>query len=296
MKLFLKSLLANMMFRIGWALLAALCFVLHRLFPIPLYFTFIILGIWVLISLIVTAMLWTGKGSIKNKADIKLPPYEFGKKAKADVTEPEVIKESEAAVSESKAADNEAVNTPESTGNASLTKPEKNEEKLPDEEVFDMDMNQYVGCVIDYNSQKMTVTGSLSCYDGDYIFLKDENGGKIRVSAFDYDLMEALPDLNDLTLKKAGGNVLFVHGGVTYTLSSHPYEPCLYISKDGRIFRTLHNAFDAGDAYDTFAEGETLLGIDGKIYDKLKFCQVLAKAVDGADSEMNFTDAAESVN
>lgn len=81
MKVFLKSLAANMLLRFGWGIAAILYFILSRLFGLPLYFTFIILGLWVIISSLITVMLMTGRGSVENKKDLKLPPYRFGNNA-----------------------------------------------------------------------------------------------------------------------------------------------------------------------------------------------------------------------
>lgn len=87
-------------------------------------------------------------------------------------------------------------------------------------------------------------------------------------------------------------DVVFQYGNAEYTLGSHPYEPCLYIKKDGRTLRTLHNAFDAYELPERFAAGEILTGIDGRKYDSDAFCKVLAAAIDSDRSEMDFPFAA----
>lgn len=93
-------------------------------------------------------------------------------------------------------------------------------------------------------------------------------------------------------LERRCGNVVFVYKGVEYTLTSHPYEPCMYLNRDGKIFRTLRNAFEVWDLPEYFAEGKTLTGINGKEYGLAEFCKVLESAVESDRSVMNFTDAA----
>ncbi len=78
-----------------------------------------------------------------------------------------------------------------------------------------------------------------------------------------------------------GDKVIFDYNGTHYELTSHPYEPCLYIhKKDVRNFRTLHTAFDADPLPDIFAAGETVTSVTGKVHDEASFCQVLAATID----------------
>lgn len=93
-------------------------------------------------------------------------------------------------------------------------------------------------------------------------------------------------------LKRERNRILFFHKGVTYELSDHPYEPCIYIRRDGRLVCTLHNAFTVYDLPEWFAEGKKLTAIDGKKYDEKGFCKVLADAIDSGRGEMDFTFAA----
>ena len=39
------------------------------------------------------------------------------------------------------------------------------------------------------------------------------------------------------------GKATYTYSGMVYDLGSHPYEPCLYIMKDGEDVCTLHNAY-----------------------------------------------------
>ena len=57
MRDFLVGLLLNMLFRWKWALLAAICFGLHLWLGVPIYFTYIILGFWLVASLAITVIM-----------------------------------------------------------------------------------------------------------------------------------------------------------------------------------------------------------------------------------------------
>lgn len=156
-----------------------------------------------------------------------------------------------------------------------------------------MDMEQYIGCVILYHGRMAAVIDAQSSYDGDYIVLRyDGEDTSFRVNAFDQDLMDSLPDPEYGLLKHWNGGVVFSFNGQDYTLGSHPYEPCLYIGKGGRILCTLHNAFDAYELPETFARGESLTGPDGRMYGCGSFCRALLAAIASGRPEMDFTFAA----
>lgn len=93
-------------------------------------------------------------------------------------------------------------------------------------------------------------------------------------------------------IKKDGNKTLFFHNGTEYELSDHPYEPCMYIKKDGETVVTLHNAFTVSDLPELFSGGGTVTAIDGKTYGEEDFCRVLDAAVESGRSEMDFTFAA----
>lgn len=156
-----------------------------------------------------------------------------------------------------------------------------------------MNLEQYIGCLIRYGGRLAAVTSARSNYDGDWLRLHiPDEGRTFEVNAFEAELLRALPDPSFGLLKRRGSAVLFVYRDAEYELSDQPYEPCLYIRKDGAIFRTLHNAFTADELPERLASGEELTGIDGRQYDLAKFCRVLAAAIDGSRSEMDFPFAA----
>lgn len=159
-----------------------------------------------------------------------------------------------------------------------------------------MGPEQYIDCVIRYNGRLAIVTGSRSNYDGDWINMRYLDGKRpFSVNAFERECLKALPDPSSGLLKRRDQSVIFEYNGIGYELTSHPFEPCLYIKRNGVIFRTLHNAFTADELPERFAEGETLTGIDGKPVDLTLFCKILAATIDGDRSEMDFPFAARLV-
>lgn len=156
-----------------------------------------------------------------------------------------------------------------------------------------MNLEQYVGCLLMYNGRIAVITGARSNYDGDVFRIRYIDGEAcFDVSAFDDELTDELPDPACGILKRGDNDVVFLFNETEYTLGSHPYEPCLYIKKDGEIIRTLHNAFDAYELPEKFARKETLSGIDGKEYDEQSFLRVLVTALACKRAEMDFTYAA----
>ena len=89
-----------------------------------------------------------------------------------------------------------------------------------------------------------------------------------------------------------GDTVLFICGSDEYELTSHPYEPCLYINQNGQMIHILHNAFDAYNLPDIFDAGNTVRGINGKEYDKEAFCKVLIATIKSGRYEMDWPFAA----
>lgn len=78
-----------------------------------------------------------------------------------------------------------------------------------------------------------------------------------------------------------------------YILTSHPYEPCLYINEDGEIIKTVHNAFEVQDLPERFADNGKIFGADGRHYNEESFCKALEAALEYDKKECNFTYAAE---
>lgn len=157
-----------------------------------------------------------------------------------------------------------------------------------------MDMEQYIGCVILWRGRPAMIVGVVSSYAGDWFrlqYIGDDSGKRVQADAFDDATLEALPDPFYGLLKQKDGKVIFAYRDTEYELGDHPYEPCLYIRKDGRTVCTLHNAFTADDLPVRLA-AEPLTGIDGRAYDRDTFCKVLSTALDSGRGEMDFPFAA----
>lgn len=88
---------------------------------------------------------------------------------------------------------------------------------------------------------------------------------------------------------------LFAYQGISYELTDHPYEPCLYLIKDGRIVLTLHNAFTVQTLADRFQNGETVTAVNEKSYTEEAFCRVLEAALESGRTETDFPFAAALV-
>lgn len=96
-----------------------------------------------------------------------------------------------------------------------------------------------------------------------------------------------------MRIYKENNDVIFDSDYGKYTLTSHPYEPCLYINQDGEIIKIIHNAFEAQDLSESFASGHCVLAPDGMDYDEESFCKALEAALEYEKNECNFTFAAE---
>ena len=91
--------------------------------------------------------------------------------------------------------------------------------------------------------------------------------------------------------------VIYTYKGETYRLSSHPYEPCLYLWRGDECACTLHNAYNPEDLVKAFTSGKTVKTNYAKNYDKefdeAGFCRVLAAAIDSGRDEMDLFYAAK---
>lgn len=59
-----------------------------------------------------------------------------------------------------------------------------------------------------------------------------------------------------------------------YTLSSHGYEPCLYINSS----TTIHNAWETIEILETFSTGGQIKSITGRKYNAKDFCKFVERA------------------
>ncbi len=81
--------------------------------------------------------------------------------------------------------------------------------------------------------------------------------------------------------------------GRRFVLSSHPYEPCLYIAEgNGLIQTSVHNAFDPLHVLEAFRAGRTVTSITGFEYDARDFCRMVAYA--SGRGNININEAEET--
>ncbi|MBQ7256665.1 MAG: hypothetical protein IJS60_03110 [Abditibacteriota bacterium] len=95
-------------------------------------------------------------------------------------------------------------------------------------------------------------------------------------------------------LKYIENKLLFEMNGITYRLTSQPYEPCLYINYNGQIIKTIHNAWTWDTISETFQKGEKIEALDGKCYSEEEFCSVLEKFMESSRTEADFAFIAKT--
>ena len=88
--------------------------------------------------------------------------------------------------------------------------------------------------------------------------------------------------------------VYFYHRGERYVLTSHYYEPCLYIEREGTgLICTLHYAINPGEIVDAFSHGKSVSCLCTGPMDENTFCGILSFALDNGITGANFCDVAE---
>jgi hypothetical protein len=99
------------------------------------------------------------------------------------------------------------------------------------------------------------------------------------------------------TLNLDSDEVSYTYKELSYRLSSHPYEPCLYLWCGDKLVCVLHSAYNTEELVEAFTAGKTVKTNFGKDYDKeydeTGFCRVLAAAIDSGRSDMDFFYAAK---
>lgn len=94
------------------------------------------------------------------------------------------------------------------------------------------------------------------------------------------------------TLGQEGDTPYLIADGRRYHLTSHPYEPCLYITDEAGHMTVVHNAFEADYVLEAFRRGETITSISGFEYDARDFCDMVSYAAGMGDVNI---DGAERV-
>ena len=98
-------------------------------------------------------------------------------------------------------------------------------------------------------------------------------------------------------LNLSSDEVTYTYKNEIYRLSSHPYEPCLFLYRGDELVCVLHNAYNPEHLVKAFSAGETVKTNYGKDYDKeydeKGFCKVLAAALDSGRGDMDLFYAAK---
>lgn len=98
-------------------------------------------------------------------------------------------------------------------------------------------------------------------------------------------------------LNLSADEVTYTYRGESYRLSSHPYEPCLYLFRGDELVCALHNAYTVQQLVKAFSAGKTVkTGFSKKYeqeFDETGFCRVLAAALDSGRDDMDLFYAAK---
>ncbi len=97
-------------------------------------------------------------------------------------------------------------------------------------------------------------------------------------------------------LKYEDDKLYFCVDNKTYELTSQPYEPCLYINKDKKIFKIIHNAFAIDEIKAIFKKGDSLKAMNGKAYSEKEFCNIVDNFIRSDRYEADFTFIANLLN
>ena len=82
----------------------------------------------------------------------------------------------------------------------------------------------------------------------------------------------------DTALLLADGELCLRDGADLYQISSHPYEPCTYLLRNGNIDAVIHNAFDESSIRRAAETKGAIRAITGAEYDADRLCRFLAFA------------------
>jgi len=78
--------------------------------------------------------------------------------------------------------------------------------------------------------------------------------------------------------------------GEKYTLSCHPYEPCLYITDKNGGMTAVHNAFDPTYVLRAFSNNQTVTSITGFEYNAKDFCRMVEYAADMVNITIDYAE------
>lgn len=72
---------------------------------------------------------------------------------------------------------------------------------------------------------------------------------------------EILYQSEDTYLIKRKDELIFIKVDSVYHISSHPYEPCIYIKLDDKIIAIIHNSFNTSEIEDVARNDNTIRAI-----------------------------------
>ena len=82
----------------------------------------------------------------------------------------------------------------------------------------------------------------------------------------------------EFSFAENNGDLYFVFENRSYSFSSHPYEPCLYIHKPDERTITIHNSFETDTIYNAIRNNEEITMISGHRYSINGLCHLLKLA------------------
>lgn len=89
------------------------------------------------------------------------------------------------------------------------------------------------------------------------------------------------------TLGQKNGLPFVRIGGREYTLTCHPYEPCLYVADETANVTAVHNSFDPSAVLEIFSEGGKVTSITGREYTAIDFCRMVEYAAGKIDIQID---------
>ena len=104
--------------------------------------------------------------------------------------------------------------------------------------------------------------------------------------------METLFSKGRVRLYREDGRLCLTDGLQTYEITSHPYEPCLYLKDPGGWTVVVHNSYEAEWIASLSGTYRTLRSITGNAYDLEGLCRLMLLAGrEGEDTDISDLEA-----
>ena len=95
-----------------------------------------------------------------------------------------------------------------------------------------------------------------------------------------------------LAFTEEDGTLSLHANGESYRLSSHPYEPCIFLYRGDSLSAVVHNAFTLEEIR-ALAKGGTARAVTGSEYDIGRLCRLLAFAAENCpDCDIGYAEGA----